>query len=120
MSQADPDDDIPGSTAYTDDGLFKIPRARNDSINSQSESDYIIASRTRSKVSLTETPIETIESTFRAPDVSIDMYDLPDDDIWRQFLNNFTMPWSMFQLLFNCDTTNMNNLFAFLFHSKRC
>lgn len=47
-----------GTPKYTKDGLFKIPRDRNDSITSLSEQDYIIAKQTRSKVSLAETPIE--------------------------------------------------------------
>lgn len=79
---------------YSNDGLFKVPRARNDSITdntSQTEQEYIIAQRTRSKISLAETPIEAIESTFKAPDVSQDMYVTmePDEDpYWLEFLND--------------------------------
>lgn len=57
-------------TKYTNDGLFKIPRDRKDSSTSQNDQDYIIAKRTRSKVSLATTSIETIESTFQPPDIS--------------------------------------------------
>lgn len=88
-------DDDGQPTAYTNDGLFKIPRGRNDSV--QSEQEYIIAQRTRSKVSLAETPIEAIESTFKAPDIPIDMYDNIEcevDNDWIQFLSNFSMPLS--------------------------
>lgn len=59
---------------YTQDGVFKIPRARCDSYASQSEQEYVIARQTRSKVSLAETPIEAIEQTFQAPDVPLDLY----------------------------------------------
>lgn len=91
------DDEDLEKTVYTKDGLFKIPRARTDS--AQSEQEYIIAQRTRSKISLTETPIEAIESTFRAPDIPTDFYDNTECDVdndtdWIQFLNNFTMPLS--------------------------
>lgn len=73
--------------------FFKVPRARNDSSASMSEQEYIIAQRTRSKVSLTETPIEAIESTFRAPDAPIDIYEpVCDDDNWLQFLSNYNLP----------------------------
>lgn len=78
---------------YTTDGLFKVPRARNESTTSQSEQEYIIAQRTRSKVNLAETPIEAIESNFKAPDVPIDFYgntDLDPDDLpWSEFMFNY-------------------------------
>lgn len=81
------DEDTP--TKYTDDGVFKIPRDRNDSSTSQNDQDYIIAKRTRSKVSLATTSIETIESTFQPPDISPDMYDEDNelDPDWFHFLN---------------------------------
>lgn len=73
---------------YTDDGLFKIPRIRSDSIASQLEQEYSIAKQTRSKISYAETPIELIEATLNAPDVTNDMY--PDvfdmDPDWTEFL----------------------------------
>lgn len=73
---------------YTDDGLFKIPRIRSDSIASQLEQEYSIATQTRSKISYAETPIELIEATLNAPDVTNDMY--PDvfdmDPDWTEFL----------------------------------
>lgn len=101
-SQADPCDEPQSPTLYTKDGLFKVPRARTDSSASQSEQEYIIAQRTRSKISLTETPIEAIESTFKAPDAPLDMYQTdPDvDDDWIQFLRNFGMPLSKKKFIF--------------------
>lgn len=70
-----------------------MPRARNESITSQSEHEYIIAQRTRSKVNLAETPIEAIESNFKPPDVPIDFYgstDLDPDDLpWSEFMWNY-------------------------------
>lgn len=80
---------------YTKDGLFKVPRARNDSTASQTEQDYIIAKRTRSKINLAEIPIEAIESTFKAPDAPLDMYqfDLDDPD-WMNFLSRLSRPMS--------------------------
>ncbi|XP_053677993.1 uncharacterized protein LOC128728359 [Anopheles nili] len=80
---------------YTKDGLFKIPRARNDSQCSQSEQEQeIIALRTRSKLCLTTTAIETIESTFVPPDITNDMYecDVEMDQAWKDFLEEFTKP----------------------------
>lgn len=83
------DEDTPPK--YTKDGVFKIPRDRNDSSTSLNDQDYIIAKRTRSKVSLATTSIETIESTFQPPDISPDMYDRDNelDTDWLEFLNNF-------------------------------
>lgn len=88
---------------YSKDGLFKVPRVRNDSATSQTEQDYIIAKRTRSKISLTETPIEEIESTFKAPDAPLDMYRFdPDDPYWTDFLTGLAMPMSKTDTLFYC------------------
>lgn len=90
--------DEPSRPIYSRDGLFKVPRARNDSSTSQTEQDYIIAQRTRSKVSLAETPIEAIESTFKAPDAPSDMYQYIDIDNpnWTNFLEGLAMPMSEF------------------------
>lgn len=87
-------------TKYTNDGLFKIPRDRQDSSTSLSDQDYIIARRTRSKVSLATTAIETIESTFQPPDISPDMYDRGNelDTDWLEFLNVLTKPISKFDI----------------------
>lgn len=72
-----------------------MPRARTDSTTSHTEQDYIIAQRTRSKISLAETPIEAIESTFKAPDAPLDMYQVDwDDPHWTNFLTGLSMPMS--------------------------
>lgn len=45
-----------------------------------------IALRTRSKLSLSSTPLEEIEEAFIPPDITTDMYDMEcDDDEWRDF-----------------------------------
>uniref|UniRef100_A0A8D8H2X8 GON-4-like protein n=1 Tax=Culex pipiens TaxID=7175 RepID=A0A8D8H2X8_CULPI len=81
---------------YSKDGLFKIPRLRNDShCSQQSEQEQEnIARRTRSKLCLQTTAIETIESTFIPPDITTDMYDFDCDMdlVWKEFLNEFTKP----------------------------
>lgn len=68
--------------------MFKIPLT--PSVMSDSEN---IALRTRSKLSLSDTPLEKIEEAFIPPDITTDMYDLEcDDEDWRDFLNRFTKP----------------------------
>ncbi|XP_058822875.1 uncharacterized protein LOC131684212 [Topomyia yanbarensis] len=82
-------------SCYTKDGLFKIPRPRNDSQCSHSEQEQEnIARRTRSKLCLQTTAIETIESTFIPPDITTDMYDFDCDmdHVWKEFLSEFTKP----------------------------
>ncbi|XP_044264202.1 uncharacterized protein LOC123011021 [Tribolium madens] len=52
-----------------------------------------IARRTRSKLSLSHTPLEVIEEAFIPPDITTDMYDMDcDDDEWKEFLKTFTRP----------------------------
>lgn len=52
-----------------------------------------IALRTRSKLPLNDTPLEAIEASFVAPDITIDMYDSEcDDEEWKDFLNTFSKP----------------------------
>uniref|UniRef100_A0A182JTZ7 Myb-like domain-containing protein n=1 Tax=Anopheles christyi TaxID=43041 RepID=A0A182JTZ7_9DIPT len=81
---------------FTKDGLFKIPKPRNDSQCSQSEEQEQenIALRTRSKLCLTTTAIETLESTFIPPDITKDMYEYDGemDQAWKDFLEEFTRP----------------------------
>uniref|UniRef100_A0A1Q3F2G0 Myb-like domain-containing protein n=1 Tax=Culex tarsalis TaxID=7177 RepID=A0A1Q3F2G0_CULTA len=81
---------------YSKDGVFKIPRFRNDSHGSQQseQEQENIARRTRSKLCLQTTAIETIESTFIPPDITTDMYDFDCDMdlVWKEFLNEFTKP----------------------------
>lgn len=87
--------DVDESSEYSRDGLFKIPRMRNDSHCSQSEQEQEnIARRTRSKLCLQTTDIETIESTFFPPDITTDMYDFDCDmdHVWKEFLSEFHKP----------------------------
>lgn len=53
-----------------------------------------IGQRTRSKLSLSETPLEQIEQAFIPPDITIDMYDWDcgTDPDWDNFLKEFTQP----------------------------
>ena len=56
--------------------------------------DESIGQRTRSKLSLSETPLEIIEQSFIPPDITTDMYEWecePDED-WKNFLQDFTQP----------------------------
>ncbi|GLG93383.1 Uncharacterized protein GBIM_00809 [Gryllus bimaculatus] len=56
-------------------------------------SEENICQRTRSKLSLSDTPLETIESAFIPPDITTDMYDSEcDDEDWKNFLKGFTEP----------------------------
>lgn len=52
-----------------------------------------ICQRTRSKLCLSDTPLEIIESAFMPPDITTDMYDSEcDDENWKNFLKRFTEP----------------------------
>lgn len=78
---------------YDDDGVFKIPQLKV----TDDEEQQNIYRRTRSKLCLETTDIETIESTFVPPDTTTEMYDFDcngDDIDWVQFLNDFTKPYS--------------------------
>ncbi|XP_060074147.1 GON-4-like protein [Ylistrum balloti] len=60
-----------------------------------------IALRTRSKLSLTETTLTELESTFVAPDITADMYDTQcDDNEWQTFLTSLVKP---------CETEDTND-----------
>jgi len=63
-----------------------------------------IGQRTRSKLSLSDTPLETIEKAFVPPDITTDMYDSEcDDEDWKDFLKNFTEPLSKFYHFLHSD-----------------
>lgn len=54
-----------------------------------------IGQRTRSKFSLSETPLEQIEQAFIPPDITADDWDDWDcelDEDWDNFLKEFTQP----------------------------
>lgn len=76
-------------TSWTEDGLFKVP-----STIDEKEENLNIALRTRSKLSLSSTPLEDIAETLIPPDLTTDMYDLDCDvdDDWKDFLKTFTRP----------------------------
>jgi len=56
----------------------------------KTDDDGIIARRTRSKLSLNDTPLDAIEASFVAPDITPDLYDeatlFGDDAEWQTFL----------------------------------
>ncbi|XP_055954237.1 GON-4-like protein [Argiope bruennichi] len=63
-----------------------------DILSGKSEADKI-ALRTRSKLCLNDTPLEDIEASFIAPDITIDMYDTKcDDEEWQEFLRELCKP----------------------------
>ncbi|KAH0568279.1 GON-4-like protein [Cotesia glomerata] len=75
---------------YDIEGLFKIPEIPH--VPTEEEN---IGQRTRSKLSLSEIPIEAIEKAFVPPDITLDMYDWDNNDkdpAWIGFLNNYTNP----------------------------
>lgn len=76
-------------TNWTDDGIFKIPDTPTQKTNNIGN----IALRTRSKLSLSDTPLEKIEESFVPPDITTDMYDSEcDDEDWKDFLKKFCKP----------------------------
>jgi len=63
--------------------------------------------RTRSKLSLNDTPLEIIEQAFIPPDITEDMYDSAcENDEWMQFLTEFTKPLGL----------NNNIIYCFFFY----
>lgn len=99
-SDIDSQPSTPGSSLFPQDcvspaksGDFKVPRPI---CQLNQEAPENIATRTRSKLCLETTAIETIESTFVPPDITLDMYDFEQDhegeNEWKEFLNEFMMP----------------------------
>ncbi|XP_044735676.1 uncharacterized protein LOC123297912 [Chrysoperla carnea] len=87
--------DCSTQTSWTDDGVFKVPTKvlKSPSVSISKPTQENIALRTRSKLSLSDTPLECIEQAFIPPDITTDMYDIEcDDDDWRNFLKEFTLP----------------------------
>ncbi|XP_053639464.1 GON-4-like protein isoform X2 [Cherax quadricarinatus] len=55
--------------------------------------EEVVSQRTRSKLPLTETPLECLEMAFKPPDVTKDMYETEvDNDDWKTFLIDFIHP----------------------------
>lgn len=80
--------DCSTQTNWSEDGLFRVPPTEAESLEN-------IGQRTRSKFSLSNTALETIEQLFVPPDITTDMYDLEcDNEDWREFLEEFTQPLS--------------------------
>lgn len=78
-------------TNWSEDGVFKIPPLKPT--KQDLEYEATIARRTRSKLCLSETPLEVIEEAFIPPDITTDMYDMEcDNDDWKDFLKKFTRP----------------------------
>ncbi|XP_052743891.1 uncharacterized protein LOC112052880 [Bicyclus anynana] len=81
------------SPTVVKDGPFKVPQEVSVSVRKKLnlEEEATIALRTRSKLSLSETPIEHIESSFIPPD-ELPMPDV--DDLWNDFLSECLNPES--------------------------
>lgn len=79
---------------YDEDG-FKVP-GEPKSPTKPSSQEEMVARRTRSKVSLTTTPIETIQDKFAHPDICPGTYEpVPEMDVdepWQEFLHQFQQP----------------------------
>ncbi|KAK4317963.1 hypothetical protein Pmani_010990 [Petrolisthes manimaculis] len=57
------------------------------------DKEEVVSQRTRSKLPLTETPLECLEMAFLPPDVTTDMYETEvDNDDWKKFLIDFIHP----------------------------
>jgi len=74
---------------------FQTPVDHLKEVPTQEE---VIARRTRSKLSLSDTPLEEIEKSFVPPDVPPGYYDsnlnetAGDNDDWHEFLKEFMEP----------------------------
>ncbi|XP_035207673.1 GON-4-like protein [Stegodyphus dumicola] len=74
-----------------------------------SEEEDKIALRTRSKLCLNDTPLEAIEASFIAPDITVDMYDTHcDDEEWQKFLCDLYKPLGMISFIIQSILTIMN------------
>jgi hypothetical protein len=104
FSDIDSQPSTPGSALVNNEeldsplkGEFKVPKTPLTA-----EEQENIARRTRSKLCLQTTSIETIESTFILPDIDYDLYDfnqdfenLAEDELeWKDFLNKCYLPLS--------------------------
>ncbi|KAF4532137.1 hypothetical protein B566_EDAN004143 [Ephemera danica] len=71
---------------WAPEGYFKVPGEPGAGVEN-------IGQRTRSKLCLSNTALETIEQSFIPPDITTDMYDVEcDNEDWRNFLTEFTRP----------------------------
>ena len=59
--------------------------------------DDLIYQRTRSKISLSDTPLDQLEMAFKPPDISEDMYETECDNTdWKKFLIDYVNPTGNF------------------------
>uniref|UniRef100_T1HBD0 Uncharacterized protein n=1 Tax=Rhodnius prolixus TaxID=13249 RepID=T1HBD0_RHOPR len=76
-------------------GKEAINNIKTENLESNLHFDGSIGQRTRSKLCLSETPLEAIEQAFVPPDITTDMYatscENPD---WVDFLKEFTQPFN--------------------------
>lgn len=74
----------------SDEGVFKVP------VEPKAPDSDLMFKRTRSKISLHETPIEKIQETFIYPDVVYEQSSEMDveDEPWKDFLEEFQKPLS--------------------------
>ncbi|XP_063858984.1 GON-4-like protein isoform X2 [Scylla paramamosain] len=79
--------------------LFKTPSFQKKSVqrvlsfDKVPKQEEVVSQRTRSKLPLTETPLECLEMAFRPPDVTTDMYETEvDNEEWKEFLIDFIHP----------------------------
>ena len=63
-----------------EDNIFKKP------LPVENTQDDLIVYRTRSKLQLTDTPLEYLGLALVPPDITIDMYDSDCDEEWANFL----------------------------------
>lgn len=108
MSEAD---DSPTKVQYDEEeGVFKVPGERK---SPKKPGEEVVAKRTRSKVSLTTTPIETIQEQFIHPDIGPDTYgaeptEVAEDEPWTEFLQQFQNP------------LGEHRIFLFIIKKKNC
>lgn len=89
-------DDVHNNSAQydEDEGIFKVP-GEPPKTPKTPKRDETISKRTRSKISLEETPIEAFEVPLPL-EFKTDLYDtdLDPDESWQEFLKDFQMPLS--------------------------
>lgn len=85
---------------YDKEGVFKVP-GEPKTPNRPILQDETVARRTRSKVSLATTAIETIQETFVPPDLFTELpvdaeQEVDVDPPWQEFLEQFKKPLGEF------------------------
>lgn len=95
----EPQDEMSDEESKASEGILEDDGADLDvtteTISSQdcAVSHENIGQRTRSKLSLSETPLEAIEQSFMPPDITTDMYNTHCENLdWLNFLKEFMQP----------------------------